>query len=311
MIDKVVIVGAGLTGSVLARLFAEKGKLGVTVLDRRNHVGGNVYDYQNEAGICIQKYGPHAFHTNSTKVYDFITEYGRWIPYELRVRVALSGKMTPSPFNLRTIDDFYSQKDARRLKKSLEEAYPGKGTITVTEMMASENTLIKAHAQMLFDKDYRLYTAKQWGIPVSQIDRRILERVPIRLDYQDRYFDDEYQCQPAQGYTQFIENLLNHPGISVEVNREALKDINFDEGNNRVSFKGISLKEKILLVYTGAIDELFDYRFGELPYRSLKFQYQTHHRDSFQEVPIVAYPQDPHFTRITEFKKLYPAGVAG
>ncbi|WFR56311.1 UDP-galactopyranose mutase [Anaerocolumna sp. AGMB13025] len=297
-----IIVGAGFCGSVIARKLAEESNKKVLILEKRNHIAGNAYDEFNEYGILIQKYGPHIFHTNSDEVYAFITRYGAWKDYRLNCEVFMDGVYTPSPFNFKTIDTFYPEEYARKLKQNILEEYPNRDKATIVEMLESKNPIVKQYANMLFEKDYSLYTAKQWGIEPSKIDISVLKRVPVRFNYEDRYFDDKYECFPKKGYTNFFENLLNHENITVKTNIDALKEIQIDDKKGKVYIN--SIETKVPVVFTGAIDELLAYKYGKLPYRSLYFKYETKDLDSFQNAPVVAYPQVPDYTRVTEYTKL-------
>ena len=303
-----VIAGSGLSGSVFARQMAEKGHR-VLVLEKRGHVGGNVYDEKDSNGILIHKYGPHIFHTKSEEVYQFITRFGKWEPFKLKCEVEMLGKSTPSPFNFKTIDQFYSAEKAKELKKALQAKYPNRETVTIVELLNDDNELIREYASFLFNNDYSLYTAKQWGIKPSEIDISVLKRVPVRLDYESMYFTDKYECMPQAGYTVFVENLLKHQNIDVRLNVDALKLISLNDGN--LYFSDLDVTEDCKFVYTGPIDRLFGYCFGELPYRSLRFEYKSETKDSFQNAPVVAYPQVSDFTRITEYKKLPVQDIPG
>jgi len=297
-----VIAGAGLSGSTFARCMAEKGKE-VLVVERRSEIGGNLYDEKDESGILVQKYGPHIFHTNDEEVYSFITKYAKWKPFKLRCEVDMLGKSTPSPFNFKTIDQFYPADKAEELKKHLKDAYPDRVTVTIVELIDSADPLIKEYAEFLFKNDYSLYTAKQWGMKPEDVDVSVLKRVPVRMDYQEMYFTDKYECMPVDGFAAFVESLLNHPNINV-VHADARTMIKLDAHAVKVAFVGINVEDDCKFVYTGPIDELFDYNKGALPYRSLRFEYEKINTDSYQNAPVVAYPQVEGFTRITEYKKL-------
>lgn len=303
-----IIAGAGLSGSVFARIMAEQGRH-ILILERRNHIAGNAYDEKNEAGILIHKYGPHIFHTNNEDVYQFVNRFSEWIPFKLKCEVEMCGKSTPSPFNFKTIDQFYEPEKASLIKQSLRVAYPDQEVVTVVELLNSGNALIREYAQMLFDNDYSLYTAKQWGISPSQIDISVLKRVPVRLDYESMYFTDKYECMPAYGYTEFVKNMITHPNITVQTDTDALEYIALK--GSSVVFDGLDVRPDSCFVYTGPIDRLFNYKYGELPYRSLRFDYRTLPEDSFQNAPVVAYPQVKDYTRITEYKKLPVQEVPG
>lgn len=302
----VLIVGCGFTGATVAYQAAKNGKR-VCILERRNHIAGNMYDYRHETGILVQKYGPHSMHTNNERVYEFLSEIGEWESYILKARVMIDGTCTPSPFNFKTIDQFYSPDEANRLKEALHECYGSRKKVTVVELLKCENELVRAYAEFLFEKDYRPYTAKQWGIAPEEIDVSVLQRVPVRLDDTDSYFDDKYQMMPIGGFTKLFENMLNHKNIDIMLNSDALDYLTVD--GEKLLIEDDSAE--IPVVYTGALDELFHNICGSLPYRSLKFDWQTHDVDSFQETSGVAYPMADGFTRITEYKKIPVQDVPG
>lgn len=294
-----LVVGCGLSGAVIARHLAEQGKR-VTVWERRNHIGGNMYDYVDEHGFLVQKYGPHTFHTKEKKLYDYMCQYEQWEPYKLTCGAVWGGKYTPTPFNFTTIDTFYPVAKAEALKKKLTDAFAGRETATVVEVLAHPDPDIRGYAQFLFENDYAPYTAKQWGVDPSEIDPSVLGRVPLRFSYNLGYFDDAYEVMPRHSFTRFFENLLDHPNIRVELGVEALEHLKARE--NRLYLDGKELD--ILVIYTGALDELFGGVYGQLPYRSVSFDWRYEDIDSLQDAPVVAYPQEPGFTRITEYKKL-------
>lgn len=303
-----VIAGAGLSSAVFARLMAEKGKR-ILVLERRNHIGGNIYDEKDKTGIIVQKYGPHIFHTQIEAVHEFVSRFAVWKPFKLQCEVSMCGKSTPSPFNFKTIEQFYDANHANDLKDALTAEYPGRETVTIVELLDCKVDIIREFAQMLFDNDYSLYTAKQWGLKPADIDVSVLKRVPVRLDYKSMYFTDKYEYMPVDGYTNFIRNVFSHENIDVKTNEDALSYIELTE--DVILFKGLEVTDKCKFVFTGALDELFAYRYGELPYRSLRFEYKTLNQDSYQNAPVVAYPQEPGYTRITEYKKLPMQDISG
>lgn len=297
-----IVVGCGLTGAVIARYVAERMHKNVLILERRSHIGGNMYDYVNEEGILVHKYGPHTFHTKKKELYDFICRYTDWENYKLTCGAVINGKYTPTPFNFQTIDDFFDKEKAKSIKAAISEAFPNQDTATVLELLYHENPLIREYAVFLFENDYSPYTAKQWGVSPDKIDPSVLKRVPLRFSYETGYFDDPYQVMPKESYTRFFENLLAHKNIKVELSTDASIRIKLDRQGNEIFFDGEIYRGN--LIYTGAIDELFDAKYGALPYRSLKFQWRTEQRQSFQEAPVVAYPQAEGYTRITEYTKL-------
>lgn len=296
-----IVIGCGLSGAVIARKLAEKNQK-VLIWDRRNHIGGNMYDYVNEDGILVHMYGPHTFHTNKKELFDFMCKYSEWDEYKLTCGAEIDGKYTPTPFNFQTVDDFFSKEKAEAIKDAIEKAYPNQTTATVLEMLNHEDDLIREYANFLFEKDYSLYTAKQWGISPSEIDPSVLKRVPLRFNYEIGYFDDEYQFMPKISYTNFFDNILNCENITVELGVDALDRVQLDENSGMIRVDGCV--HDGVLVYTGAIDELFGCRYGKLPYRSLRFEWKTENKKSYQEAPVVAYPQANGYTRITEYTKL-------
>lgn len=302
----VLIVGCGLSGAVVARELAENG-YNVLILERRDHIGGNMYDYVDDYGILVHKYGPHTFHTREKELYDYICKYGEWKDYKLTCGAEINGICTPTPFNFQTIDDFYSPNKANRLKEEIKKEFHGRTSATVLEVLECKNKIVHDYAQFLFDNDYSLYCAKQWGIPPSKIDPSIFKRVPLRFNYEVGYFDEEFQVMPKNGYTAFFENLLDHENITIELKIDALKEIKISEG----SLWHRNEKIKYPVVYTGPIDELFNHKYGELPYRSLRFEWVHEEVDSKQNMPVVAYPQDSDIVRIIEYKKLPIQKVAG
>lgn len=304
--SKALIVGCGIVGCTVARILADRGWT-VRIVDRRDHIGGNLYDYRDEHEILVQQYGPHIFHTNSERVFEFISRFSRWNPFNLVCGAVIDGICTPTAFNLKTIDLFFDRAKAEEIKQHIRDRFPGRESATVVELLDCDDAVIRDYAQFLFDKDYSLYTAKQWGISPSEIDKSVLKRVPIRFTYEEAYFKDKYQVMPENGYTAFIGKMIDHPAISVTLNYEALEHISIKD--NAVYLDG--KKADYPVVYTGPLDELFGYKYGRLPYRSLRFEWIYKDVESYQQLPVVAYPQAEKFTRITEYKKLPVQDVRG
>lgn len=296
-----IVIGAGLSGSVIARKFADDG-CKVLILESKDKVSGHIFDEKNEIGVLVQRYGPHIFHTNKENVYKFITSYHTWEDYKLKCEVYMEGKYTPSPFNFQTIDDYYTYEEAQEIKTQLSSEFPHSTKVTILELLNSSNTIIKKYAEFLYEKDYKLYTSKQWGLDPSKIDKSVLRRVPVRLDYKDAYFDDKYQILPQGGYHSFIRSLLNHKNIHLELNVNGFKFLTFDYKNYIIYHENTIVTCPV--VYTGAIDHLMNFKFGELPYRSLRFVYKIINNESFQNSAVTAYPQAEGYTRITEYTKL-------
>lgn len=301
-----LVVGAGLCGGVIARELAERGKK-VTLWERRDHIGGNMYDYVDEHGFLVQKYGPHTFHTNEKKLYDYMCRFEQWQDYKLTCGAVWGGKYTPTPFNFTTIDTFYPAEKAELLKEKLKKAFSGRDTATVVEVLAHPDEDIRGYAEFLFRNDYAPYTAKQWGISPAEIDPSVLKRVPLRFSYDEGYFGDDYQVMPRHSFAHFFESLLHHPNITVRIGVDALERLRIHDGKLMLDGEVC----RIPVVYTGALDELFDHEYGRLPYRSLRFEWRYTDKSSVQEAPVVAYPQEPGFTRITEYKKLPPQEERG
>lgn len=295
----IIIVGCGLCGGVIARQCAEAG-FKVSIIERRNHIAGNLFDFRDEHGILIQKYGPHTFHTNKKEIFEYISKFSEWVEYHVTCGAVINNICTPTPFNFKTIDDFYSINEATNIKEHITNYYKEQKTATVLELLNHEDPVIKDYALFLFKNDYSLYTAKQWGISPDKVDPSILKRVPLRFDYKVGYFDDKYQYMPKESFLTFFTSLIDHPNIDVFLNTDANEHIKIIE--NKIFYDGEELKNP--LVYTGPIDELFNYKEGILPYRSLRFEFVYEDIESKQDMPVVAYPQVLDFTRITEFKKL-------
>ena len=282
-----LIVGAGFAGSVLAERLAADSDKRVLLIDRRGHVGGNAYDCYDDAGILIHRYGPHIFHTNSVQVAAYLSRFTRWRPYEHRVRAKVGDALLPIPINLDTINGLYGlDLDSDGMERFLaERAEP------VREVRTSEDVVVGRVGRELYETFFRGYTRKQWGMDPSELDKSVTARVPTRTDRDDRYFTDSFQYMPLHGFTRMFENMLDHPNIKILLNAD------FREIRREVSY------EK--LIFTGPIDEYFDYRYGELPYRSLSFRHETLDAEQLQPVAVVNYPQENvGFTRITEYKHL-------
>ncbi|WP_314863468.1 UDP-galactopyranose mutase [Stomatobaculum longum] len=299
------IAGSGIVGAVLAAELAKKGHT-VQVLERRAHAGGNVYDYDDEYGIHVHHYGPHIFHTNDDEVYRYVSDNCELKDFNLVCGSVMDGKCVPTSFDFSSVDTFF-QEEAEEIKAHIKAEFGDRASATVLEMLDSRDEYVRRFAEFLYEKDYKPYTAKQWGIDPEKVDRRIFKRVPILFSYGSKYFSDKYQAMPVKGYMEFIENLLKHPSIELRLNEEALD--RFSIRDNQVMDGDKPLDG--ILIFTGALDELFDCKHGKLPYRSLRFVWKHEDIDSFQDMPVVAYPQAEDFTRITEYKKLPVQEVRG
>lgn len=302
---KYYIVGSGIVGAVLAAELAKKGNT-VQVLERRAHAGGNVYDYDDEYGIHVHHYGPHIFHTNDDEVYRYVSDNCELKDFNLVCGSVMDGKCVPTSFDFSSVDTFFPE-EAEEIKAHIKAEFGDRASATVLEMLESQDSYVRRFADFLYEKDYKPYTAKQWGIDPEKVDRQIFKRVPILFSYGSKYFSDKYQAMPVKGYMEFIENLLKTPGIELRLNEEALD--RFSIRDNQVMDGDKPLDG--VLIFTGALDELFGCKHGKLPYRSLRFEWKYEDIDSFQDMPVVAYPQAEGFTRITEYKKLPVQEVRG
>ncbi len=282
-----LIVGAGFAGTVLAeRLASGLGKK-VLVVDRRPHIGGNAFDYYNDDGILVHKYGPHIFHTNSDKVFQYLSRFTEWRPYEHRVLAQVDSMLVPMPINLTTLSMLYG----REFTKETAQRFLAAHAEHIPEVKTSEDIVVSAVGRELYEKFFRGYTRKQWGLDPSELDKSVAARVPTRTSTDDRYFTDTIQCMPLAGYTQLFQKMLDHSNISVATG------VSFDDIRDAVDYER--------LIYSGPIDEFFNYRFGKLPYRSLRFSHVTLDQSQFQPVGVVNYPsEDTPYTRITEYKHL-------
>jgi UDP-galactopyranose mutase len=282
-----LVVGGGFAGCVLAQQLASQLDQRVLIVDRRSHVGGNAYDFHDEAGVLVHRYGPHIFHTNAQRVIDYLSAFTDWRPYEHRVLAQVDGQLLPIPINLTTINKLYGlkldQKGAEEFLKA--RAVPG------IEIVSSRDVVVSQVGEDLYRKFFEGYTRKQWGLDASRLDKAVTSRVPTRTDDDDRYFQDKFQCMPAEGYTRMFERMIDHPNITF------LPDTDYAEVRNLVRHRH--------LIYSGPIDEYFGFCFGRLPYRSLRFEHSTLDQPWYQRVGVVNYP-DPGvpFTRITEYKHL-------
>jgi UDP-galactopyranose mutase len=283
-----LIVGAGFAGSVLAERLASQHGARVLLIDRRPHVGGNAYDEPNEAGILYHKYGPHIFHTNSQQVVDYLSQFTEWRPYEHRVLAMVRDKLVPIPINRTTLNELFDLD----LKTDEEAAdYLASRAEPVDEIKTSEDVVINAVGRELYELFFQGYTRKQWGLDPSQLDKSVTARIPTRTNTDDRYFTDTFQAMPKDGYTAMFKRMLVHPLIEVRTGvdfRDVRQEVDADH-----------------IIYTGPIDEYFDFRFGKLPYRSLKFDHKTLEQERYQATGTVNYPSpDVPYTRISEYKHL-------
>ena len=297
-------VGAGYAGAVAARALAESGKR-VLVLERRDHLGGNAYDCLDGAGVLIHRYGPHIFHTNDKRVFDWLSRFTRWRDYQHRVVANIpdgaGGRMTyPVPFNLTSLETAFGPEEGGKLADKLIAAYGAEKKVTILELRQSADPEIAALADYVYEHVFVHYTMKQWGQRPEDIDPNTTARVPVFLSRDDRYFQDACQGMPLEGYTALFGRMLDHPNITVELGTDALERL--DLSGETVRLDGEPFAGPV--IYTGQADELFGFRFGPLPYRTLDFEFETLERDDFQGYGTVNYTVDEGYTRITEFKHM-------
>lgn len=281
-----LIVGAGFAGSVLAERLATRSNKKVLIIDKRPHIAGNAYDHYNEEGILVHKYGPHIFHTNSKDVFDYLSQFTEWRSYEHRVLASVDGQLVPMPINLDTINKLYGLK---LTSFELEEWFESVAE-QVPVIRTSEDVVVSKVGRELYEKFFKNYTRKQWGMDPSELDKSVTSRVPTRTNRDNRYFTDTFQAMPQHGYTAMFEKMLAHPNIKIMLNTDYKEIIDI-----------IPFKE---MIFTGPVDEYFDYKFGKLPYRSLEFKHETLNVETFLPTAVVNYPNEQAYTRITEFKYL-------
>jgi UDP-galactopyranose mutase len=281
-----LIVGAGFAGSVVAeRLASQYGKK-VLLVERRAHVGGNAYDHFDDHGLLVHQYGPHIFHTASRRIFSYLSQFTAWRPYEHRVTACVNGQLVPFPINIDTVNALHgTNHDAASL-----EAYFRRVAEPIAHPRTSEDAVVGKIGRELYEIFFRDYTRKQWGLDPSELDASVAARVPARLDHDDRYFTDEHQAMPLHGYTRLFNRMLAHPNIRI------LLKADYREIRAEVPHREV--------IFTGPIDEYFDCCFGKLPYRSLEFRHETLPVETFQPTPVVNYPDQREYTRVTEFKYL-------
>lgn len=285
-----LIVGAGFTGAVLAERIATQSNKSCLVIDRRDHIAGNAFDTRNDAGILYHRYGPHIFHTNSAAVFNYLSRFTEWRKYEHRVLGLIDGRTVPIPFNLTSIEILFPEQEAKALIEVLTRVYGVGNKVSILDMRQSSVPQIQMLADFIYQKVFYGYTLKQWGLKPEELSYSVTGRVPVHISYDDRYFQDKYQFMPSSGYTAMFSRMLSHPSISLFLKTE-IQDLSSSISYDRI-------------IYSGAIDEYFCYRFGSLPYRSLDISFQTYRQKVHQASGQVNYPNCGNFTRITEMSYL-------
>lgn len=297
----VLVVGAGFAGATISRKMAEKGKK-VLLIDKRDHIAGNMYECFDTNGVRIHLYGPHIFHTSKENVFEFLNKFGKFYKYDHKVIGNIDGKLVPIPFNYKSLEILFEKDKAEKIKSVLNEEFGENNKVSILDLINHENKIIKEFGKFVYQKVFAEYTAKQWEIPVDKIDNSVINRVPVVLGYDDRYFSDTIQYMPEEGFTKLIENMLDSENIDVKLNVNALDILKLDFENKKAYLYDEEFKNPIF--FTGALDELLGYKYGALPYRSLNLVFEQYNKTYYQENSVVNYNTSEKFTRITEFKYL-------
>lgn len=304
-----VVVGSGFAGAVAARELAEQAALNVLIIEKRDHIAGNMYDEYDAAGILVHRYGPHIFHTNSQEVFDYLNRFSAWSAYQHRVLADWYGTYLPVPVNKSSLEIAFGDEKAARLIEKLIATFGDERKVTLNELRAQADPELAEVADFVYENVFLYYTQKQWGLTPEEVDPSVTARVPVFISRDDRYFQDTYQGMPEEGYTRLFENLLGHERITVclETEAESVFELVFESGAEDAPLQAIRIKDEDFegpIVYTGPLDELFLARFGRLPYRSLDFVYETYDENYHLPCGTVNYTVTEDYTRITEFKWL-------
>ena len=297
----ILVIGSGFSGSIMARELAEQDNLKVVVIEQRSHVGGNMFDEFDEHGILVQKYGPHFLNTDKYWIIQYLERFAELVPHHVKMLGQIDGRFVRLPYNFETVQQLMPPMQAERLLALFRRAFKNRDRVPIFELIEHENEEIRAYGELLFDKAYRPYVVKQWGLSTDEIDRSVLNRVPMAMNYDERYLNKDFQRLPKHGYTNLFESMLDHPNIDLMLNNDALKHIYLDESTGYVFYDDIRYKQ---IIYTGAIDELFGECHGNLPYRSLDIHYRIEKTESALPSEVVSYPQADGYTRSTEYRKI-------
>lgn len=296
-----VIVGAGVTGSVMAERLASSGKK-ILVIERRQHVAGNCYDEVDDNGIMVHKYGPHLFHTDDAQVWEYLSRFTEWQVYQHRVQAVIDGKAVPIPFNFNTLREVFPPRLADRLEAALLANFEYGARVPILDLKRSASEDLQFLADFVYEKIFLHYTEKQWGLSPEEIDGAVTARVPVSISRDDRYFGDRFQAMPKRGYGAMVRNMLDNKNIKLLLNTDSREVMELRGG--AVYLFGQQFGGRV--IYTGQLDELFGRQFGALPYRSIKMEFETVAAERYQSAPVVNYPNNYDFTRITEFKQIHP-----
>ncbi len=297
-----VVIGSGIAGAATARVLAEEQGKQVLVLERRPHIGGNCYDREDEYGILIHQYGPHIFHTGDEEVYAWLSRFTDWYEFGHEVVARVGERLIPVPFNLNTLKMVYGEEKGESLAGKLANTFGAGARVPILKLREQTDPEIQAIADFVYENIFLKYTMKQWGQKPEEIDPAVTGRVPVVISYDNRYFGDKYQGMPRDGYTPMFEKILAHPGIEVRTGTDAREILELREEEGKVYLEGREFHGAV--IYTGAADELFGCRYGRLPYRSLRFDFEHYRIPDYQGHSVVNYTVSEEFTRITEFKHL-------
>ena len=304
-----VVVGCGFAGAVCARQLAEQGGKRVLIIEKRAQIAGNMYDEYDDAGILVHRYGPHIFHTTNTRVFNYLRLFSGFVGYKHKVLSNWYGTYIPVPFNLTSLEMCFGEERAAQLQEKLIDKFGAGSRVTINELREQKDPDLAEIADFVYKNVFLYYTQKQWGLSPDEVDPSVTARVPVLLSYEDGYFQDSCQGMPIFGYTKLFEEMLDHENITVCLNTEAesVFDLHFASLDEDAPLSDIYIKEKPFkgpIIYTGPLDEMFLSRFGRLPYRTLRFEYETLDQEYFQPCGTVNYTVTEDFTRITEFKYL-------
>lgn len=294
----IIVIGAGFAGATTANILANKGYK-VLVIEKRNHIGGNAYDYYNENGVLVHKYGPHIFHTSIKRVFDYLNSFVEFEKYEHKVLGNIDGTLVPIPFNFTALEHLFGSR-AKDIENKLLARHPNQSRISVLDLMNDDDKVIKNFGKYVYEKVFAFYTAKQWRIKIEDVDKSVINRVPVVIGYEDLYFSDSYQFMPKNGFSDIFNKMLDSPNIDIILGTSANSVLTLKK--DKIYFNNQEFKGKV--VYTGALDELFNYQYGILPYRSLRLKFENHNITWYQPASVVNYTTSEKFTRITEFKYL-------
>lgn len=296
---KIVVVGTGFSGSIIARKIAEELNREVLVIEKRSHIAGNMYDEYDEKNILVQKYGPHVLVTDKWNVIEYLSQYSEMFRHTVKELSYIDGQYVRLPFNFESVQQMLGCKKAEVIINKMRKAYPGRDRVPILELANSEDEDIAGWGNLLFEKSYRTYCAKQWDVPVDTLDKTIMNRVPMAMNYDERYMNKDFQYLPKYGFTEMFKKMLDHPNIMVQLNTDALDGLAFDEEQKKVFYQGDPVE---LLVFTGPVDEMLGVKYGELPYRSLEIVYEWFDEQQIYPEKIISYPQAKGYTRKTEYK---------